>query len=266
MNPPRVVLITGAAKRIGAAIARELAANGWSNGWSIALHCHRSREEADELALELRTAGVKAAVFSADLSDESKVNALIPAVISEFGALHAVVNNASHFAYDDASTISTENAQKHYAVNTLAPVLLARGLAHALPEAEQGCVVNLLDQKLWNPNPDYLSYTLSKAALQAATVTLAQALAPRVRVCGVAPGVSLPSSDATLAGHAFDEAHTMAPLGTSSTPEDIAQAVRYLLEARAVTGTTLLVDGGQHLMAQPRDVAFLTSQAVKKLI
>ena len=120
-------------------------------------------------------------------------------------------------------------------------------------------MVNLLDQKLWNPNPDYLSYTLSKAALEAANTLLAQALAPRVRVCGVAPGVTLPSGP--MSGDEFDAAHRLTPLQRSSTPHDIARAVRFLLESPAITGTTLLVDGGQHLQAQPRDVMFLAREA-----
>ena len=127
--------------------------------------------------------------------------------------------------------------------------------AHLAARGAQGCVVNLLDQKLANPNPDYLSYTLSKAALQSATVMLAQALAPPLRVCAVSPGVTLLSGDMSEAD--FAAAHRLTPLQRSSTPQDIAQAVRYLIEAPAVTGTTLLVDGGQHLVAQPRDVAFL---------
>jgi len=145
-------------------------------------------------------------------------------------------------------------------VNTAAPLLLARALhAHLAGRDGQGCVVNLLDQKLWNPNPDFFSYTLSKAALQAATVMLAQAFAPRLRVCGVAPGVTLPSGDMSAAE--FAAAHRMTPLQRSSTPQDIAEAVAYLLRAAAVTGTTLLVDGGQHLAAQPRDVVHLVRQA-----
>jgi NAD(P)-dependent dehydrogenase (short-subunit alcohol dehydrogenase family) len=120
-------------------------------------------------------------------------------------------------------------------------------------------VVNLLDQKLWNPNPDHVSYTLSKAALEAATTMLAQALAPRVRVCGVAPGITLPSGP--MNEQEFQAAHRLTPLERSSTPEDIAAAVRFLLESPAITGTTLLVDGGQHLARQPRDVYFLARQA-----
>jgi len=144
----------------------------------------------------------------------------------------------------------------HWRANTGPAIVLARGLhRHLKGCAEVGCVVNLLDQKLWNPNPDYLSYTLSKAALEAATTLLAQALAPQVRVCGVAPGVTLVSG--AMTDEEFGRAHTLTPLARSSQPEDIARAVRFLIESPAITGTTLLVDGGQHLQAQARDVMFL---------
>jgi NAD(P)-dependent dehydrogenase (short-subunit alcohol dehydrogenase family) len=140
--------------------------------------------------------------------------------------------------------------------NVAAPIQLARALYDATPEGGQAVVVNLLDQKLYNLNPDFLSYTLSKAALQAANTMLAQSLAPKVRVVGVAPGITMVSGDQSEEG--FAKAHTQTPLGRSSTPEDIAAAVVYAAGARAMTGTTLLVDGGQHLLPSPRDVMFLT--------
>ena len=171
---------------------------------------------------------------------------------ARFGRVDAVVNNASLFEYDNVADFSYAAMDRHWRANTAPAIVLARAL-HARRAA--AAVVNLLDQKLWNPNPDYLSYTLSKAALEAATTLLAQALAPSTRVCGVAPGVTLlsgPMDDAE-----FERAHRLTPLERSSTPEDIAHAVRFLLESPAITGTTLLVDGGQHLQAQPRDVLFL---------
>ncbi|QTN22288.1 SDR family oxidoreductase [Rhizobacter sp. AJA081-3] len=247
-----VVLVTGAARRIGRAIALELAAHGFD----IALHCHAASAESAATLAELRKLGARAETFAADLADEAATRALLPAVAQAFGRVDALVNNASRFAYDDAASFGHAEMQAHWRINTAAPILLAQALhAHLSARDAQGCVVNLLDQKLANPNPDYLSYTLSKAALQSATVMLAQALAPRLRVCGVAPGVTMLSGDMSEAD--FAAAHRLTPLQRSSTPADIAQAVRYLIEATAVTGTTLLVDGGQHLMAQPRDVAFL---------
>jgi len=171
--------------------------------------------------------------------------------------VRAVVNNASLFEHDDIGSFNYDTMARHWRSNVAPPIVLAHELHRHLAEAgAEGCVVNLLDQKLWNPNPDHLSYTLSKAALEAATTLLAQALAPQVRVCGVAPGVTLPSGPMDEAE--FAAAHRMTPLHRSSTAADIARAVRFLLESPAITGTTLLVDGGQHLSAQPRDVVFLT--------
>lgn len=147
--------------------------------------------------------------------------------------------------------------ERHIRTNVTAPILLAQALHAATPAEGQAVVINLLDQKLFNMNPDFLSYTLSKSALHCATTMLAQALAPRVRVVGVAPGITMVSGDQSEAG--FAKAHTATPLGRSSTPDDIAAAVIYLASSNAITGTTLLVDGGQHLMASSRDVMFLAS-------
>ena len=251
-----VVLVTGAARRIGRAIALDLAAHGHD----IALHCHTLSDQAQATAHELRKLDARVEIFAADLADEAACRALVPAVVQAFGRVDAVVNNASRFAYDDAPSFGHAEMDAHWRVNTAAPILLAQALhAHLTGRDASGCVINLLDQKLANPNPDYLSYTLSKAALDSATVMLAQALAPRLRVCGVSPGVTLLSGDMSDAD--FEAAHRLTPLQRSSTPADIAAAVRYLIGAPAVTGATLLVDGGQHLAAQPRDVAFLVRPA-----
>ena len=252
MSARPVVLVTGAARRIGRTIALDLAAHGHD----VALHCHQASDHAATTLAEVRALGVRAELFAADLGDEAACRALVPAVAAAFGRLDALVNNASRFAYDDAASFGHAEMSAHWRVNTAAPILLTRALhEHLVSRGASGCVVNLLDQKLDNPNPDYLSYTLSKAALASATVMLAQALAPRLRVCGVSPGVTLLSGEMSEAD--FTAAHRLTPLQRSSTPADIAQAVRYLLGASAVTGTTLLVDGGQHLAAQARDVAFL---------
>ena len=269
-----VALVTGAARRIGRQIALELAAAGWD----LALHCHHSRREADGLAAEIAAAqpGRRAEVFAADLADGAACEALVPAVLLRLGRLDAVVNNASLFEYDDVAGFTVGAMERHWRANTAPAVMLARALHEHLaaegasqgPGADgrprrSGCVVNLLDQKLANPNPDYFSYTLSKAALEAATVMLAQALAPLLRVVGVSPGVTMVSGPMTEAQ--FVAAHQLTPLKRSSTPEDIARAVRFALESPAITGTTLLVDGGQHLLGQPRDVLFLAQQAPASL-
>ena len=249
------VLITGAARRIGRAIALELA----GAGWNVTLHCRDSEADANVLATEVRALGARAQVLRADLGDAEACAKLVADAVADGGALDAVVNNASHFGYDSLADFSFGTLDRHLHVNAGAPLLLARALhAHLQARGARGCVVNLLDQKLVNPNPDYLSYTLSKAALAAATPMLALALAPTLRVCSVSPGVTLPSGPMSEAE--FARAHRMTPLQRASTPADLARAVRFLLESPAITGTDVLVDGGQHLMAQPRDVMFLARE------
>lgn len=251
-SPRPVVLVTGAARRLGRAMALELAAHGFD----VAVHYRGSAADAQATVGELMALGARAHAFQADLSVESACRALVPAVAAHFERLDAIVNNASTFEHDDPASFTVAAMEKHWRANTAPACLLAQALHAQLDGCTAtGCVVNIIDQKLWNPNPDYFSYTLSKAALQAATVMLAQALAPRVRVCGVAPGVTLVSGP--MNADEFAAAHTMTPLDRSSTPDDIARAVRFLIESPAITGTTLLVDGGQHLTAQPRDVLYL---------
>lgn len=245
-----VVLVTGAARRIGRCIALDLAAHGWD----LAVHHRQSADEAAATVADCRAAGARAQAFAADLADEAQCQALLPAVLAHFGRVDAVVNNASLFEHDTVADFGYAAMERAWRANTAPAIVLARAL-HA---AGGGCVVNLLDQKLWNPNPDHLSYTLSKAALETATTLLAQALAPTLRVCGVAPGVTLHSGDMNDAE--FAAAHRMTPLQRSSTPEDVARSVRFLLDSPAITGTTLLVDGGQHLQAQARDVLFIARE------
>ena len=251
-RPPArpLALVTGAARRIGREIALELA----QHGWDVAVHHRSSAADAQATAALLRAAGARAEVFAADLADEAQCAALLPAVHAAFGRVDAVVNNASLFEYDDVASFGYAAMDRHWRANTGPAIVLAR----ALHQAGGGCVINLLDQKLWNPNPDHVSYTLSKAALEAATTLLAQALAPTVRVCGVAPGVTLLSGD--MSGPEFEKSHAMTPLRRSSTPQDVARSVRFLLESPAITGTTLLVDGGQHLQPQSRDVMFIARE------
>lgn len=251
---PGTALVTGGARRIGRAIALALA----HDGWNVAVHYASSREDALALVAEIEALGRRACAVNRDLAVEAGVKSLLAEVEGEIGRVGCVVNNASLFEYDAAADFSAALLARHMAVNVAAPVLLAQQLAASLASNEQGVVINLLDQKLWNPNPDFLSYTLSKAALAEATTLLAQALAPRVRVVGVAPGITLLSERQTDEGFAL--AHGKTVLGHSSTPEDVAQAVCYAARARAVTGTTLLVDGGQHLTPSPRDVMFLTER------
>jgi NAD(P)-dependent dehydrogenase (short-subunit alcohol dehydrogenase family) len=250
--PARTVLVTGSAKRLGREIALALA----QAGWQIAVHYRGSQDEAMQTVADCEQLGVSAAPFDADLADEAAVRALLPRVIAHFGQVDAVVNSAALFEHDSAASFGYAALEKHLRANTGAPIVLAQALhAHVQERAGDGVVVNLLDQKLWNQNPDFLSYTLSKAALEAANTMLALALAPDVRVVGVAPGLTLTSD--YLTPEKFEALHRLAPLGRSSTAEDVAGAVKFALENRAITGTTLLVDGGQHLQRFTRDFSMM---------
>jgi NAD(P)-dependent dehydrogenase (short-subunit alcohol dehydrogenase family) len=253
----RLVLVTGAARRLGRAIALELAAHGWN----VAVHYHRSREDAQATVASLRDAGARADAFDADLMDEAACEALVPAVVQRMGPLHAVVNNASLFEHDDVGSVRYDGLARHWRTNTASAIVLARAL-HAHRRTAPGgdaCVVNLLDQKLFNPNPDHLSYTLSKAALQAATPLLAQALAPLLRVCGVAPGLTLEGPQIDAQRLAALKAQGLLAHGVE--PADVAHAVRFVLENPSITGSTVLVDAGSHLTRRSRDFAFPESPA-----
>ena len=257
MQPPissPVVLVTGAAKRLGREIALALAAGGWR----VAVHYRSSQQDAIDTVAACASKSAASELFDADLSDEAAVRGLVPRVVTHFGQIDAVVNSASTFEHDDAATFSFASLEKHLMSNTAAPILLAQALhTHLAHRNTTGAVVNLLDQKLWNQNPDFLSYTLSKAALEAANTMLAMALAPLVRVVGVAPGLTLTSH--LLSNAHFNELHKLSPLGRSSTPADVAATVKFALENQSITGTTLLVDGGQHLMKFERDFSLMTT-------
>ena len=260
----KCVLVTGAAKRVGRAIAIHFA----EQGWDVAVHFGQSKAEADETVAAIQKLGARAMAFQADLASESEITALFQAVTAKLGNLDCIVNSASLFEYDRASAepelINTAFFQKMMQVNVLAPVLLAQLLyrqqksraADSLPNGDIPAVIQLLDQKLINLNPDYFSYTLSKGALEYAGQMMAMDFAPYLRVVGLAPGISLPSGPQSEAG--FRAAHTMTPLKRSSTPIDIARAAVFIAESNAITGTTIYVDGGQHLMPSSRDVMFKT--------
>lgn len=251
-TPTRTVLVTGSAKRLGREIALTLA----RAGWQVAVHYRGSADEATQTVADCEQLGVTAAAFDADLADEAAVRALLPRVVAHFGQVDAVVNSAAMFEHDSAASFSYAAMERHLRTNTGAAIVLAQALhGHLQERAGDGVVVNLLDQKLWNQNPDFLSYTLSKAALEAANTMLAIALAPDVRVVGVAPGLTLTSE--YLTPEKFEALHKLSPLGRSSTPQDVCGAVKFALENSSITGTTLLVDGGQHLMRFERDFSMM---------
>ena len=253
--------MTGAAKRLGREIALQFA----RQGWDVAVHYGRSGQEAAQTVEEIQGLGVKAQAFQADLADEASTQKLFLAVSKAFPNLDCLVNNASIFEYDRASSktpLSGKSLQDHMQVNLTAPILLSQLMFEYQKNKlnKSGtipAVIQLLDQKLINPNPDYLSYTLSKAALLSSVELLAMDFAPHLRVVGLAPGISLPSGDQTADG--FSKAHQMTPLGKSSTPLDIAKAAVFLADSSAITGATLYVDGGQHLLPSSRDVMFKTN-------
>jgi len=251
---PGTALVTGAARRLGREIALTLA----RAGWDIAVHYSTSRDEALQTVADIETLGRRAVALHARLEDEKEVLALLPAATQALGPVRCLVNNASRFVFDVVSDLSFASFTQHMLPNLAAPVVLARELHRLLPAGDhsEGVVINLLDQKLYGLNPDFLSYSLSKAGLAAANTMLAQALAPAVRVVGIAPGLTLPSylqDDA-----AFAHAHrTHAPLGRSSTAEDIAAAVAFAVATRSMTGSVIIVDGGQHIRPLPRDVSLM---------
>jgi NAD(P)-dependent dehydrogenase (short-subunit alcohol dehydrogenase family) len=243
----KAALVTGAGKRIGRAIAVSLA----RDGFSLAVHYNRSREEAEEVVAEIVSAGGRAAAVGANLSDEAETTSLVERAAGLVGPIVALVNNASTFEYDTPETATRATWDLHMEANLRAPFVLTQEFARRLPEGEEGAVVNVLDQRVWNLSPHFTTYTVSKAGLWTLTRTLALALAPRIRVNAVGPGPTLPSTHQTPEQFAAQCASM--PLGRGATPEDVCDAIRYLLSARAVTGQMIAVDGGQHLgWATPR--------------
>jgi len=243
---PRAALVTGAARRIGRAIALDLA----RSGWAVAVHYNASTEAAREVVTEIEAAGGRAVALHANLADEAQVAALVPDATAALGPLGCLINNASAFENDSIETADRASWDRHMEPNLRAPFVLTQAFARGLPEAAGGAVINLLDQRVWNPTPYFLSYTLSKAGLWALTQTLAMALAPRVRVNGIGPGPALPN--ARQSPEQFARQCAAMPLGRGTTPEEICAAVQFILAAKAMTGQMIALDGGQHLgWAQP---------------
>ncbi|MFT4103604.1 MAG: SDR family oxidoreductase [Burkholderiaceae bacterium] len=252
-RPPRVALVTGAARRIGREIALGLAAAGYD----IAVHYGQSKDDAERTVADIHAMGRRAVALQADLADPAACEALLEFARVALGHIDCLVNSAARFEFDDADGFTPAALERHLGPNLTAPILLAQQLYRACQRDKRpGVVINLLDQKLDNLNPDFFSYTLTKTALLGATRMMAMAFAPLLRVNGVSPGATLASWKQD--DEQFAHANRIALLGRSSLPDDIVQAVCYLAEASAVTGVNLIVDGGQHLMALDRDVMFLT--------
>ena len=241
--PPshQTALVTGAARRIGRAIALDLAAHGWRVG----LHYRSSKNDAERLADEIRAAGGCAAPLAANLANTDDVRALVERCAQALGAPSCLVNNASEFLPDAITSLTPSSWDTHLDVNLKAPVFLAQALYLSLPESVEGNVINILDQRVWRPTPDFFSYTVSKTGLWTATQTLAQALAPRVRVNAIGPGPVLKSVHQTDADFEGEKAATLLKRGP--TLVEIAAAVRFILDTPSMTGQMIALDGGQHL-------------------
>ena len=241
-------LVTGAARRIGRAIAQDLA----RHGFAVAVHFNRSRDEAEALAASIREAGGRAAAVCADLTDMGAVDSLVGKVAAALGPVDLLVNNASLFHADSLSDFDLDGWDRHFAIHVKAPAVLARAFARALPADREGLMVNMIDQRVWRLTPGYFSYTLSKSALWTATRTMAQALAPRIRVNAIGPGPTLKGErqqdrdfQAQLDGVLLKRGPELAEFGAT---------VRYLWAARSVTGQMIALDGGQHLAWETPDV------------
>ncbi len=244
----RVALVTGAARRLGRAIALDLG----HQGWSIALHVHVDDPDAQSVLRELTALGVQAQLFVADLASETQVDDLVPRVGKALGPPVCLVNNASVFTYDDIASLTSPTWDRHFTVNAKAPVFLAKALAKHLPAGRAGVVINIIDQRVWKPTPHFLSYAGSKATLWAMTQTLAQGLAPHVRVNAIGPGPMLRSVHQSQAE--FDAQCAATPLARATTTDDVAAAIRFIIDAPAMTGQMIALDGGQHLAWQTPDI------------
>lgn len=240
-----VALVTGGARRIGRAIAEDLAAHGWA----VAIHCHHSHDDAADLERKIVGAGGKAACIRADLGDIAALSGIVAKAGEALGPVTLLINNASIFEKDTVGSLDPALWQRQLTVNLAAPVFLAEAFARQLPEGAEGNVVNLLDQRVFRPTPAYFSYQLSKSALLTATETLAQALAPRIRVNGIAPGPVLMSAHQTK--ERYDSQIDMLPLRRPPELADFGRTVRYLVENRSITGQVIALDSGQHLGPRP---------------
>jgi NAD(P)-dependent dehydrogenase (short-subunit alcohol dehydrogenase family) len=244
---PRAALVTGAARRIGRAIALAL----HRAGYAVAIQANRSVAEAQALRDEIARAGGRAAVVRADLSDPAEVAGLVTAAAGAIGPLSLLVNNAAMFEPDAIGALDAERFDRQFAVNLRAPLFLAEAFAAQAGAGANASIVNILDQRVFKLTPHFVSYTLAKSALHSATRMLAQALAPNVRVNAVAPGPTIASARQQIAD--FERQAAAVPLGHGPSAEEIADAVVYLAKARSMTGATLIVDGGQHLAWQTPD-------------
>lgn len=241
-----VALVTGAGGRVGATIARRLAAAGHA----VLVHYRSSADGAREVVSDIEAAGGRAALVQADLCNRAERKSLIAEAAKSFGPLTLLVNNASLFERDAATDLNEDLWDAHFGIHAEAPVFLARDFAAQLPGGTEGNIVNIIDERVLHLAPSYFSYTLSKSVLWAATRTLAQSLAPRIRVNAIGPGPTLPPPGQTDAE--FDAALQRLPLQRAADPDEIADGLLFILSARSMTGQMLALDGGQHIEWSPR--------------
>ncbi len=244
----KTALVTGGAVRIGRAIVEDLAANGWA----VAIHCNASIAEANGLASNIRDRGGRAAVVQADLADLGRLPKLVEAAAAELGPLGLVVNNAASFVKDDIGSLDVAAWHRQIDLNVAAPVFLAEAFAAVLPGDASGNIVNIIDQRVWKPVPGFLSYQVSKSALLAATIAMAQTLAPRIRVNAIGPGPVLPSPRQSQAE--FDGVVSTLPLQRGPELAEFGQTIRHLVETPSITGQMIALDGGQHIAWETPDV------------
>ena len=242
------VLVTGSAKRIGKRLALDFAADGWD----VAVHCNASIAEAQEVAAIIRSLGRRAIIVRGDLSQADVPDRLIGEAAQGLGGLTCLINNASLFEPDEVGSITQASWAEHLDTNLRAPVFLSQAFARQLPGDQEGSIISIIDQRVWKLNPKFFSYTMSKSALWTATRTLAQALAPRIRVNAIGPGPALPS--ARMEQAEFDKQSRLTLLGRGTSPEEISAAVKFILSQPALTGQMIALDGGQHLVWQTPDV------------
>lgn len=245
--PEKTVLVTGAAKRLGRAIVLDLA----EHGWNVAIHYHTSVKEAEETAEAASKFGVKVALIAADLAEEIETVSLVGRAIAKLGPLTGLINNASLFEHDHWNSATRESWDRHMEINLRAPFVLMQSFARQLPWGMHGAIVNLIDQRMLKPTPEFMSYSLSKAGLRWLTITMAQALAPFVRVNAIGPGPTI--INPRQSQEDFNRQCAATVLRHGPEPHDVCEAVRYLLDASSVTGQMIATDGGQHLIWQTPD-------------
>ena len=248
---PGVAIVTGGSKRIGKSIVKKLS----FLGWKVIIHYNSNKNDALSLQKEIQKKGGAASIIKANLNSSKATEELISKSEKKFGKLTLLVNNASIFENDSVHSLTIDTWDIHNNVNTKAPLLLSQSFAKLLPKKEPGVIINIIDQRVFSPRPDFISYSASKNSLFWLTKVLAQALSPKIRVCAIGPGPTLKGARQT--DNDFKNQSQSVPLGNGSSPEDISQAIEFILNASSFTGQMITLDGGEHLdWIKPEDRNF----------